>query len=78
VAQLMWQEFTARFTDHFVRDALRSVFDVPDFPLLFGVLSPAALHERDAGYPIGGSLAFPQAIERHYRGSGARSRMARA
>jgi phytoene dehydrogenase-like protein len=62
-----WQEFTARFSDRFVRDALRSVFDLPDFPLLGGIMTLAWMHAHDAGYPIGGSLAFAQAIEQRYR-----------
>ena len=64
---LTWQEFAARFTDRFVRDALRSVFDLPDFPLLAGIVTLGWFHARDAGYPVGGSLAFAQAIEQRYR-----------
>ncbi len=62
-----WQGFSARFTDRFVRDAFRSMFDLPDFPFLAGVMMLASMHARDAGYPIGGSLAFSQAIEQRYR-----------
>jgi phytoene dehydrogenase-like protein len=65
--RLTWQEYAARYTDRFVRDAFRSVFDGPDFPLLLGVMQLAWMHARDAGYPIGGSLAFAQAIEQRYR-----------
>lgn len=65
-----WQEFAARFTDRFVRDAFRSVFDVPEMPLLAGVTALAWMHARDAGYPLGGSLAFAQAIEQRYRDLG--------
>lgn len=65
--RLSWQEVAARFTDRFVRDAIRSIFDLPDFPALAGLVTLAWLHARDAGYPIGGSLAFAQAIEQRYR-----------
>src|SRR5581483_563407 len=64
---LTWQELAARFTDRFVRDAIRSIFDVPDFPALLGLMPLVWMHARDAGYPIGGSLAFAQAIEQRYR-----------
>jgi phytoene dehydrogenase-like protein len=64
---LTWQELAARFTDRFVRDAIRSIFDVPGFPALGGLMTLGWLHARDAGYPIGGSLAFAQAIEQRYR-----------
>jgi len=63
---LTWQEFAARFTNRFVRDAFRSIFDLPDFPLLVGLMQLAWMHARDAGYPIGGSLAFAQGIEQRY------------
>jgi phytoene dehydrogenase-like protein len=62
-----WQELTARFSDHFVRDALRDILDQPDFPALAGIMNLAWMHARDAGYPIGGSLAFAEAIEQRYR-----------
>jgi phytoene dehydrogenase-like protein len=62
-----WQGFAARYTDRFVRDALRSVFDFPDAPMLLGVAMLASMHARDAGHAIGGSLAFAQAIEQRYR-----------
>ena len=63
---LSWPELTARFTDRFVRDALRSVLDLPNVPALVGLVTLAWMHARDAGYPIGGSLALAQAIERRY------------
>jgi phytoene dehydrogenase-like protein len=65
-----WQELTARFSDHFVRDALRDILDEPDFPALGGIMVLAWMHARDAGYPVGGSLAFAEAIESRYRGLG--------
>jgi phytoene dehydrogenase-like protein len=64
---LTWQELAARFTDRFVRDALRSLCDLPDVPALVGLLPLIWLHARDAGYPIGGSLALAQAIAQRYR-----------
>jgi phytoene dehydrogenase-like protein len=67
---ITWQEFAARFTDRFVRDAIRSICDLPDFPALIGLMPLVWMHVRDAGYPIGGSLAFAQAIEQRYRDLG--------
>jgi phytoene dehydrogenase-like protein len=67
---ITWQELAACFTDRFVRDAIRSIFDVPDFPALLGLMPLVWMHARDAGYPIGGSLAFAQAIEQRYRDLG--------
>ncbi|MFN8633067.1 MAG: NAD(P)/FAD-dependent oxidoreductase [Chloroflexota bacterium] len=64
---ITWQELAARFTDRFVRDAIRSIADIPDFPALLGLMPLVWMHARDAGYPVGGSLAFAQAIEQRYR-----------
>jgi len=60
------QDFAARFSDPFLRHALEAVFDVPDFPVLLLMMTLSWMHNRDAGYPIGGSLAFARAIERRY------------
>ncbi len=64
---LTWQQFCARYTNRFLRDALRPLGDLPDFPYLGVVAMLAWMHARDAGYPIGGSLAFAQGIEQRYR-----------
>jgi phytoene dehydrogenase-like protein len=60
------QDFAARFTDPFLRQSFAAIFDMPDFPTVAMLMTLAWMHERDAGYPIGGSLAFAQAIERRY------------
>jgi phytoene dehydrogenase-like protein len=60
------QDFAARFSDPFLRQAFGAVFDVPDFPMAAMLMALAWMHNRDAGYPIGGSLAFARAIERRY------------
>jgi phytoene dehydrogenase-like protein len=62
-----WQELSAGFTDHFVRDALRSFGDLPDLPALGGIMPLAWMHARDAGYPVGGSQTLTEAIEARYR-----------
>jgi phytoene dehydrogenase-like protein len=59
-------DFGARFSDPFLRRAFTTVFDIPDFPVLFMLMTLAWMHNRDAGYPIGGSLEFARAIERRY------------
>ena len=60
------QDFAARFSDPFLRQALATVFGGTDFPMALLLMTLAWMHIRDAGYPIGGSLAFAQAIERRY------------
>jgi len=66
-SRLRWQEFAARYRDRFLRDAMRALFDLPDMPLLAAVVPLVLLHAGDGGHPIGGSLAFAQAIEQRYR-----------
>jgi phytoene dehydrogenase-like protein len=42
------------------------MFFVPDFPMSFMLMTFAWMHNRTAGYPLGGSLAFSRAIEKRY------------
>lgn len=60
------QQFAARFRDPFLRQAVLSIADLPDFPVA-GLMMMLGWHAAgDAGYPIGGSLEFSRAIERRY------------
>jgi len=49
-----------------LREAFQRVFDLPDFPMVGVLMTLAWMHDRNAGYPIGGSLEFARAIERRY------------
>jgi phytoene dehydrogenase-like protein len=64
------QEYVTRFTDPFLRDALLSVFDLPDFPMAGVLMSLGSMASHDAGYPVGGSLSFARAIEKRFRDLG--------
>jgi phytoene dehydrogenase-like protein len=59
-------DFAARFSNPFLRRAFITVFDMPDFPMVGMLMTLGWMHNRDAGYPIGGSLEFARAIERRY------------
>jgi phytoene dehydrogenase-like protein len=62
-------EFAARFRDPFLRRALTAFADINGgvgIPIAGLMYMPAAAHVQDAGYPLGGSLEFAQAIERRY------------
>ena len=63
-------DFGARFSDPFLRRAFATAFDMPDFPTVAMMMTLAWMHNRDAGYPIGGSLEFARAIERRYHDLG--------
>lgn len=60
------QTFSASFTDPFMRDAFRQVFEVPDMPMIAVLMTMAWMNARDAGYPVGGSLEFSRGIEKRY------------
>jgi phytoene dehydrogenase-like protein len=60
------REFASRFTDPFLREALISVFDLPDFPMAGVLMSLGSMGAHDAGYPVGGSLSFARAIEKRF------------
>jgi phytoene dehydrogenase-like protein len=60
------QDFATRFSNPFLRQSFATAFDMPDFPMVGMIFTLAYMHNRDAGYPIGGSLAFARAIERRY------------
>ena len=59
-------EFASRFSDPFLREVFPLIIDINDFPMVALLFTLAVMHKRDAGYPIGGSLAFARAIERRY------------
>ncbi len=65
-ARLSIQEYAKRFSDPFLRQAFISLFDMPDFPMTGVFMTLAWMHNQDAGYPIGGSLAFAQSVEKRY------------
>jgi phytoene dehydrogenase-like protein len=65
-SRMSMQDFCARLSDPFLHQAFASLFDLPDFPMTGLLMTLAWMHNRDAGYPIGGSLAFAQDIERRY------------
>ncbi len=59
------QDFAARFKDPLLHEAL-SVIWLPEFPMLFMLMTLAWMHKKEAGYPVGSSLQFSRSIERRY------------
>ena len=59
------REFGARFKDPLIREAFPLMF-TPEFPMSFMIMTLGWMHNRTAGYPIGGSLEFSRAIEKRY------------
>jgi phytoene dehydrogenase-like protein len=69
-SRISTREFARRFSDPFVREAFAVLFDLPDFPMMALLMTAAWMHNQNAGYPIGGSLEFAQAIAARYRDLG--------
>jgi phytoene dehydrogenase-like protein len=63
------EEFSARFQDPVLREALRDMW-FPEFSVLFMFFTFAYLHRKNAGYPIGGSLPMSQALAERYTNLG--------
>ena len=61
-------DFARRFKNPFLRAAFSTAFiaDVADFPILCMLMTLAWLHQKAAGYLVGGGLALSDAIERRY------------
>ena len=59
------QDFTARFQSDLLREGLLAMW-LPEFPIMFLMMTLAWMHKKTAGYPIGGSLPFARAIEKRY------------
>ena len=63
------KEFGERFKSRHLREAFPMLF-MPDFPVSFMLMTFAWLHNKAAGYPLGGSLPFSRSIETRYRSLG--------
>ncbi len=59
------RDFGMRFSNPLIREAFPLLFE-PDFPMTFVLMNLAWMHNRSAGYPLGGSLEFSRAIEKRY------------
>jgi phytoene dehydrogenase-like protein len=63
------QDVAQRFKNPFLCQAFLHIFNLqtpPDFPFLAVLMSLGWMHQKTAGYPVGGSLEFARAIERRY------------
>jgi phytoene dehydrogenase-like protein len=60
------RQFAEDLDNPFLREAFPLAFNFPEFPMIALMMTLAWMHNRDSGYPIGGSLPFARAIERRY------------
>jgi phytoene dehydrogenase-like protein len=60
------KDFTPRFKNPFLREAFPYIFNLqnpPEFPIMVVLMTLAWMHQKTAGYPIGGSLELAKTIE---------------
>ncbi|HVN56653.1 MAG TPA: NAD(P)/FAD-dependent oxidoreductase [Anaerolineaceae bacterium] len=65
-ATLSCGEFGRKFKDPFLRRAVPQIFSWDEAPVMMGMMLLAYMHSGNAGFPVGGSLAFARAIEKRY------------
>jgi phytoene dehydrogenase-like protein len=64
------REYAARFEDPFLRRAFAHLFGWPDIPVMAGLQLLAYMANGNAGFPVGGSLAFARAVVARYEALG--------
>jgi phytoene dehydrogenase-like protein len=63
------EDFASRFKDPLLREALAGMW-FPEFSVLFMLMTVAWMHQKAAGYPIGGSLPMMLAVEKRFKDLG--------
>lgn len=58
-------DFSNRIKDPLLAEAFRQMW-IPDFSMLFMLFTFAYMHNRNAGYPLGGSMPMSEALESRY------------
>lgn len=67
------EDFLSMFNNQDLREMLFQMFPVKNMPALMVVMPLAYFHNHEGGYPMGGSLHFARAIEKHYTSLGGRT-----
>lgn len=66
------EDYLLMFQDSKLREILFKMFPVKSMPALMAIMPLAYFHNREGGYPLGGSLHFAKAIEQRYLNLGGR------
>ena len=65
-ATLSTRQLADRFQDSFLRKAVAHMFSWEEAPVMMGMMLLAYLQNGNAGFPVGASMAFAQALEKRY------------
>ena len=66
-SNITMQDYAKRFKSPFLREVFPMIIeDIPDMPMMGVFFTLAYLHNKNNGWPSGGSLEFARAIEKRY------------
>ncbi len=68
-AKVKSRDYAKKFRNHKMRAIISNLF-LPDFSMMFNLFTLAWLRNKNAGYPLGGSLEFSRSIEKEYLAAG--------
>jgi len=60
------RDMANQFTDPFIQRAFPHLFAWPKIPMIAALATLAYMHTGNAGFPVGGSLAFARRLEKRY------------
>ncbi|HLN54584.1 MAG TPA: NAD(P)/FAD-dependent oxidoreductase [Bacteroidales bacterium] len=60
------EDFSRRISDPLLAEAFREMW-IPEFSMFFMLFTFAYLHNKNAGYPIGGSMPMSEALENRFK-----------
>ncbi len=60
------QDFAEKFRNPFLKRAFPQIFGWTSIPTMVGISLLAAMKNRNAGFPLGGSLEFARSLEKRY------------
>ena len=64
--RITMRDYAARFSDRFLRQVFPLIHDYPPLPMAAHLANLGDWHNQNAGWPIGGSMSFSQAVARRY------------
>ena len=67
LSKMSLTDYCGRFKSCFLRENLSRLFGADNFPAIGFIMTMANLNAKTAGWPVGGSLALAQRMERRYR-----------
>jgi phytoene dehydrogenase-like protein len=67
--RLTMKDFSGHFRNPLLQQAWQTLF-LPEMSAISALITISTMHEKKAGYPIGGSLPMARAMEKRYRGLG--------